>query len=407
MFKKICSFENYTLVQEARLFIWAKPFRIDDLFNSKLFKETDVFNWMRKYKFDRYAIGVLVSKEKIKDKKATIKRYDDRSPVKSEFGNLLDTGDIDSIEAYKSKSSESDISDKISSLELRLSKKGVKGEHYFDDEKKVGKGDIIEESKFNYNDSEIYLYIFDKGKNNDKRARQLNGIIYEADIKREIGLKHSPKGERWDAVGALDKLYLAKMDSKGYNLFFNSEEMNDYSVIPVSFFDENNNWSVKSCSNKGSTIYFGDFKRISGLVVTKNGKIKLVDKNLKNFMLVVGLHTNGIFTKKYIVNVNLDYWLTLIPDVSDPKIIKELELMYLKLEEHRLGKPSSPGVRTDETESMWKEFTNRFKKLTKDKKIKLNFKRDTKGQLRIQCSMSRKFFETEFIKNSDYILIAK
>jgi hypothetical protein len=412
MFNKIVNFKNYTLVQEARLFIWAKPFRIDDLFNSGFFKEVDIFNWMRKYQFDRWAVGVLVSKNQLK-KKSTFKRFPDRSPVKSEFGDLLDKGDIDSIEAYRKDFSDKDLKDKIDDLKLRLSGKGVKGENYFDDTKQIGKGSIIQESKFIYEGDEIYLYIFENNSNSSKRARQLNGIIYESEVKRMAKLDHSPKGERWDAIGSLDSSYLDNKVNSGAKIYLNgdteSDLLNDYNLIPQDFLQPNNNWSIKSCSDsKNASIYLADFKRISGLNLVGNPgeyTLHLIDKNLDNFILVVGLHTKGQFTKEYIINVKLENWRKLIPDVSNRGVINKLEEMYNNLEQHRLGSKSNPGKRTDETELAWREYCATYRKITENYGIKLNFKRDTKGQLRIQCSMSKSVFYNELLKNNDYILI--
>jgi hypothetical protein len=403
----INSFKDFTLVQEAKLFIWEKPFRIDDLFNSGFFKEVDIFNWMRKYKFDRWSIGVLVSKKQL-NKKSLLKRSDNRNPARSKFGDLLDTGDLDSIEAYRSKIGDKNLQDKIDNLELRLSGKGVKGENYFLDSSEIGKGEIIEESKFIYEGDEVYLYIFDKGKNSDKRARQLNGIIYEADIKSMINLNHSIKGERWDAVGSLDSSYLDKKLSQGSEIFLNSEKLTDYNLIPQDFLQPNNNWSIKSCSNSSNSIYLADFKRISGLkLVGSPGEYKLIltDKNLDSFMLVVGFHNKGQFTKEYIINVNLDNWKKLIPDMTNPDVISKLEQMYNNLEQHRLGSKSNPGERKTATEDSWKKYCATYREITKDFGIKLNFKRDTKGQLRIQCSMNKSVFYNVLLKDNDYILI--
>jgi hypothetical protein len=79
--------------------------------------------------------------------------------------------------------------------------------------------------------------------------------------------------------------------------------------------------------------------------------------------------------------------------------------MYNNLEQHRLGSKSNPGERTDETELAWREYCATYRKITENYGIKLNFKRDTKGQLRIQCSMNKSVFYNELLKNNDYILI--
>lgn len=395
----INSFKDFNLILEDKLWIWAKPFRIDDLFNSGLFKESHIFNMMRRHSFHRWSVGAFVSKKKL-NKKSDITRFSERSPVKSEFGDLLDTGDIDSIETYRSEINDKDIRDKIDNLELRLSRKGVKSEIYFNSTSKAGKGELIEDSKFILGNDEIYLYIFEKNK-----ARQINGIIYESDIKSDIGLSHPEKGERWDAFGPLVFSYLQKKLELGNKLYLNNDELLDFNLIPKEFLKRDNNWSIKSCSNsKNANIYFGDFKRISGL--EKDGdKLKLVDKDLKNFILVVGFHTKGQFIQEYIINVKLDNWRKLIPDMSNHDVISKLEQMYSELGQHRLGTKSNTGKRTGDTENSWKKYCATYRKITEKFGIKLNFKRDTKGQLRIQCSMNKSVFHNFLLKNNDYILI--
>jgi hypothetical protein len=388
---------------EKRLYIWDKPFRIDDLLSSGIYKTGDIFNWIRKYKFDKWAIGIFVSEKRLKSN-SPLKRIDDRKPISSEFGKLLDEGDLDKIKSFIDEYDKMDIKD-IRDIHLRKSSKGVKSKNYFNDESKSSKGCLIEESKINFEGDDIYLYIFERGSNNDKRARQLNGIVYEAELKKSLNLEFATKGERWDAIGSLDSSYLDKKLKSGSEIYLNNKRLLDYNLIPQDFLQPDNNWSIKSCSNSSSTIYFADFKRISGLVLDKNNILSLTDKNLENFILVVGFHTSGNFTEEYIINVKLSNWKKLIPNVSNRSIILQLQQMYRDLEQHRLGKPEQPAFRTKEKDEKWTKYRKKWSKLTENTDIKLNFKRDTKGQLRIQCSMSKKVFKDKLLKNNDFILI--
>jgi thymidylate synthase (FAD) len=68
--------------------------------------------------------------------------------------------------------------------------------------------------------------------------------------------------------------------------------------------------------------------------------------------------------------------------------------MYTELQSHRLK-----GERTKEGESAWWDFINKYKKLTESSVIKLRFKRDSKGQLRIQSSFSSSDFTSKILKN--------
>jgi hypothetical protein len=322
----------------------------------------------------------------------------------------LDADDIKAIKSYMDKNpGGKNLEIQGPNIDLRSSSKGIKSKKYFSSDSQSGKGELIKESVFNYLGQEVYLYIFEKGSNSDKRARQLNGIVYEKNVRETIGLKSSTKGERWDAVGSLDSSYLDKKVNSGAKVYLNgdtdSDLLNDYNLIPQDFLQPNNNWSIKSCSDsKNASIYFADFKRISGLERIDT-RLVLVDKNLDNFILVVGFHNKGQFTKEYIINVKLDNWKKLIPDVSNSEVITKLEEMYNNLEQHRLGSKSNPGKRTTETEQAWKEYCATYSKITENFGIKLNFKRDSKGQLRIQCSMNKLVFYNELLKNNDYILI--
>lgn len=393
------------LINENRLFIWAKPFRIEDLLISEIVKRTDIFKWMRKYDFDRWAIGAFISKKKLQTK-SPFTRFEDKNPKKSKFGELLDKGEIAAVKQFiTANPGGKNIEVQGPNISLRTSSKGVKSSNYFNDDSKLGKGTIIEESRFTFGEDEIYLFIFKKGSNNENRARQLNGIVYEAIVKKANKLEHPPKGERWDAIGSLDSSYLDSKLNSGAKLLLNGQELVDYNTIPQDFLQPDNNWSIKSCSNGSSSIYFADFKRISGLFLDENGLLRLTDKNLESFILVVGFHTAGSFTEEYIINVKLSNWKKLIPNVSNRNVLLQLQQMYQELEAHRLGSSNKPGERIKDKEESWAEYRRKWSKLTENTDIKLNFKRDTKGQLRIQCSMSKRVFKEKLLKNNDYILI--
>ena len=68
--------------------------------------------------------------------------------------------------------------------------------------------------------------------------------------------------------------------------------------------------------------------------------------------------------------------------------------MYDELSEHRLIGERDP------EDLKWKEFTAKYSKICKDSILKLRFKRDSKGQLRIQSSISNLSFRNEILKNN-------
>lgn len=421
---RINSFKDFNLsfssILEQKLWIWSKDenhkssFRIEDLFNSSIYKNEDVKGWMSKYGFDRWAIAVFVTKTPPK-KGSFIKRYDDRTPQRSEFGELLDSGDLDAIKKYIDEKPGGIDLTKLSNnqldIKLRTSSKGLRSKMYFDSESKSRKGHLINESGFDYSGQMVYLYVFEKSSHDGIRARQLRGILYEKNVRTSFGLTEKTKGEKWDAWGSLELDKLLQRVESGQLYLNGSDDKNiidDLNKIPKGFLNDIN-WSIKSCDIKpGSAIYFGDFKRISGLEGTgksPNYKLKLVDKTESNFILFVGFHSGGEFKEEYIIDVKVENWKKLIPDVSNRDVINKLEEMYNELEEHRLGSKSKPGMRTETTENHWKEYCEKYSKITENYGIKLNFKRDSKGQLRIQCSMSKNFFFNKLLKDNDYILI--
>lgn len=421
---KINSFKDFNLsfssILERKLWIWSKDenhkssFRIEDLLNSSIYKNEDVKGWMSKYGFDRWAIAVFVTKTPPK-KGSFIKRYDDRTPQRSEFGELLDSGDLDAIEKYIDENPGGIDLTKLSNnqidIKLRTSSKGLRSKMYFDSKSKSREGHLIKESGFHYSGQKVFLYVFKKSSHDGIRARQLRGILYEKNVRTSFGLTEKTKGEKWDAWGSLelDKL-LQRAESA--QLYLNGSDdkniIDDLNKIPKGFLNDIN-WSIKSCDIRpGNAIYFGDFKRISGLESigkSPNYKLKLVDKTESNFILFVGFHSGGKFKEEYIINVNVEKWKKLIPDMTNRDVISKLEDMYNNLEQHRLGSDSNPGKRTVDTEKAWELYRKTYSQITKDFGIKLNFKRDTKGQLRIQCSMSKNFFFNTLLKGNDYILI--
>jgi hypothetical protein len=164
---KFNNFNNLDHINETKLYIFEKPFRVDDLLITNIYKLEDIRKWAKKYKFDKWAIGLFISKDIIIDA--------DDKPFEREKDNMvktsdisLDTGEIDNetiieeepedIEGLDLKELLSKTNDKI---KLRLSSKGTKSKIYFDDSAKSNNGTIIKESLINYNNNEdlsIYLY---------------------------------------------------------------------------------------------------------------------------------------------------------------------------------------------------------------------------------------------------------
>ncbi len=368
--------KNYgDFINEQKLFIYHTTFKVYDLLDRGLYKNSQIKKWMRMYDFDEYAHCVLVTKSR---------------PTSSEEDRFIG----------------------LPKSDLR-----IRNARFFDSEIKKHAGYMPEDSKkLVENGQEIFLYVFKKNSNEKNRARQLHGFIYEGDVRRYNGLKRYDKTHQWDAEGGMDKTYLTWRAESGkrVELFEKGSYHNLIIEDPVSgikdviwspkegqqkfdlypdFFSEIRNWSIK-CMKIGTDIEMGDFKRISGLEMI-GGKLKIKKTTAENFMLAVGFH-DGIDKKniveEYIILMPVKVWNTYLPDLVSKK--DDFEKMYHELLSHRLK-----GERTIEQEAAWLQFRSTYKKLSEENTIKLRFKRDSKGQLRIQSAISYNEFKTKVLQN--------
>lgn len=418
---RISKFNNFLLNEEIKAkgvyYIFEKPFRVDDLISFvkstkyKLFTINDIARWCKKYEFDKDAIGLFVSKKKIKKDIEPFKRIDKDY---EESGIDIENIDIENIEddSYDEKEDYIDLKELLNmvpdeDLELRISSRGTKNKIWFKAESQGMAGEIIEECKIKYGDDELFLFIFQSGKNNDERARQLHGFIYEDKVKKDFIEKERDlaKGERWDAVGRLNLEFIKNRINDGSaKVSFNNKEITENSNILESNFNSKATffWSVKATSSP--TIYFGDFKRISGLIYNKNtGKLSFDKSELEKYMLVVGKHKKGEFIKEYVIEVDLKKWMKYLPDLKNPEVFSMLEKMYQELNKHK----ATTKKEQESGQKAWNDYIEKYSKLTDGEyKISLNFKRDSKGQIRIQSSVSGKLFE-KILSENKHILLEK
>ncbi len=354
------SFSEFIL--EKKLYIFKRKFRIDDLVNANIYPISDVVKWMDQYNFDKFAHAMLVSKSQIKDR------------------NILSDDDI------------------------RVSSRDIKNLNYFNDETKGYDGYLIEDSLITLSNDDIYLFVFRKNSNKDHRARQIHGFKYEGEIKRLNNLKKLPYTDKWDAKGTLDKSFIEKRIDSNVEFFNGSEykslitkDANGVKAVDMSVvsdaYKKNMYWNIK-CITNGKSIEMGDFKRISG-IKTLEGDIGIKDDNsIRFFMLNIALHdNNNVVTEEYFIFMPLRLWKQYLPDLSNVENFSKIKEMYKLLPNYRLR-----GDRTEASEIEWKNFTSKYTELTKDKVIKLRFKRDSKGQLRIQSSISYNDFVNKILK---------
>jgi hypothetical protein len=406
----IVKFNNFLLNEEIEAkgvyYIFEKPFRVDDLIKSKLFEISDISKWAKKHEFDKWAVGLFVSESQI-DIESPIERYGDDVSKTHEYSeeDLIETEEEPEEMIFDLKDLLEKTPDKT---KLRISSRGTKNKLRFDTKSIGMSGIIVEECKIKYEDVELKLFVFNKGKNDKARARQLHGFVYEEEIRRGFDLEKPTKGEKWDAVGRLNTKFI---DEKlaDYDIFVvegNKKTKVNYIKDIVSNFDTSTllNWSIKASSNKsGTSIYFGDFKRISGLEY-KGDNLVLNKNDLSKYMLVVGKHQSGEFIKEYVIEIDVNKWMKYLPDnLGSRDVLDKLENMYNELKDHKaLSKEEQT-----KGEKSWKEYTTKYSKLTEgDNKISLNFKRDSKGQLRIQSSMTDKLFN-KLLSENKHILLEK
>lgn len=144
----------------------------------------------------------------------------------------------------------------------------------------------------------------------------------------------------------------------------------------------------------------GDILRISGLKRDGDRIVRISNSEMvDDFMLVVGLHKNQKMVEEFFVKIDVEKWIELYL----PSIFDNLEIfnqMFIELKEHRLK-----GERTIDSETKWEEFRNKYKNIFNDGIIKIRFKRDSKGQLRIQGSISISDFRENILVDNPYINI--
>lgn len=407
---RISKFNNFLLNEEVEAkgvyYIFEKPFRIDDLIQSKLFELRDISKWAKKHEFDKWAIGLFVSEEQI-DIESPIDRFETGKKA-HEYSEeeLLDVEESDIEEKeFDLKELLEKIPDKT---KLRISSRGTKNKLRFDTKSKGMSGIIVDECKIQYEGVDLKLFIFNKGKNDKARARQLHGFVYEEEVRKRFDLEKPTKGEKWDAVGRINFDFIAEkmVDHDIYIFDSGLKRKVNYISDIESEFDKNSilNWSIKASSNKaGTSLYFGDFKRISGLEY-KGDKLVLNKTELNKYMLVVGKHEKGEFVKEYLIEIDINKWIKYLPDnLMSRGVLDKLEDMYSELKDHKVESKEEQ----EKGNKAWKEYVEKYSKLTDGEyKISLNFKRDSKGQIRIQSSMNSKLFE-KLLSENKHILLEK
>jgi len=358
---------NY--ITEKKKYIFSRVMRVKDLLDDEksdiIYSPFQIYSWMEKYNFDLMANCLLVSDEKI---------------------------DINAIDFLK----------------LRVSSKDMINKFSFDDKSYNKDGKKIDGSEIEIIDEKtnkiytIYLWVFRKNSNDKERARQIHGFRYEYQIRKENNLEKLSYTDKWDAEGTLNNSFLELRREEGKTIeYYNGET---YSVIdgdiPESYnIVKDRKWNIKSPA-LGSGIDMADFLRISGYEMV-DGKIQKHKHQVDSFIFCVGFHDmKKDIIEEYIINIKRDNWAKYLPDFNNEQTVNTIRNMYIELLQHKLN-----SKRTPTSELKWKEFRIKYSKITFNTLIKLRFKRDSKGQLRIQAGISNNNFKT-LLKENKHIKIS-
>jgi hypothetical protein len=354
-------------ILEKKLYIFTRSFRLNSLIDAGIYPKEMVDVWMKENGYDAFATGIFVSEKVLKSK--------------SEFI-------------------------------IKQKEKDIKNKKTFNITAKGYSGKIMSGSQIDTGGDTVFLYIFDKNSNPQKRARQNHGFRYEGQVIRGNNLKKEQGSglgytDKWDAEGTLDKSYIdekSSVDCKKIEIGTNVSRQEVVWEDIRGHFSSNMKWSIK-CMANGTDVELGDFLRISGYqrkqMVKKGYRIENCgitkrDGGVDKFMLCVGFHDNSAEKKvleEYFIPISIDEWQKLLPDIEAN--IKEFGDMYNELGQHKV----KSGKKTEETESAWVEYRKKYRTLFEESIIKVRFKRDSKGQLRLQAAISNSNFMKYVLKN--------
>lgn len=275
-------------------------------------------------------------------------------------------------------------------------------------------GFLIEDEDFVFTDSnenDVYLYIFNKNKNDGVRGgktRQIHGFNYEKFIKSSNGLSiKDAYTSRWDAKGRLSDNFINIRLDQGFEIVQmrsgKMKQIESFADIDSSFKMEYL-WNIKNIK-EGAGIDMGDLLRISGLT-RSNGKIeKITTTPVNQFMLCIGFWENDKdnIVDEYIILMDRTQWEQMLPyfvrQFLNDRKSKDLPEMYEELPNFR--------TKIKQNSQEWKDYIDKYKDLSGNSIIMPRFKRDSKGQLRIQAGISNSDFLLDVISRSNYLHLAR
>jgi hypothetical protein len=430
-----------------KLYIACFPFLIGDLIGSELFPTNKISKNMYSENdnpdgFDGGATGVFVSREEIifdNDREGEgDKSYEfitNKEYLKNRFGKSVKNNQ-DAEENEENEENEKETEEKEwKSGTYGYDHSKIKIKKFFFTESKDRKGQIIEELSFKDGDNQIYLYVFDKYKNQNERekvgnARQKHGFVYEMEIERTYGATRflDKKTHEWDAVGKLNIEGIKDKMEDGFEVYHSPpNNENDIRLVNNSslakklenFTNEEYKWNIKSCKkeNNSTSIMLADYNRIAGLeeTITEEGNLLVKKKeegsDIKKFILVVGFYRQKEgeleFYEQYIIIAKVENWKNLFPTFDDD-FLEWYANVREEMKEYIL-----PGKK-EEVKEQWGKFLNEKKIPDKNGKspIRMAIKRtspseEKKGSVRIQASITYTNLIKNALEKNEYILIKK
>lgn len=344
----IKNYNEFNMINEEKLYIYSRVFRIADLLDDTIYSPIQISKWMTDYNFDHMAEGVFTSKKIVKNKEI---------------------------------------------LGIRVSSKDMKNKFYFDSESNRRLGTLIEDSEINVDGESLFLYIFEKNSNDQKRARQIHGFRYESVMRKLNNIDKPHYTAKWDANGSIgEELFNVRTDEGKTIEFFDGN-----SLKPINWnslddvYKKDYAWNIK-CIKNGNGIDLGSYSRIAGL----DKEYKTSKTDIKKFIFNVCFY-DGDNKVEYFIYIDMETWKSYLPDHDE----SEIASMFQDLKKHRLI-----GKRTIEKEKKWKSYRTKYANITNNSLIKLRFKRESKGQLRIQSGISNINFFNTLLKENKYIKIS-
>lgn len=176
-----------------------------------------------------------------------------------------------------------------------------------------------------------------------------------------------------------------------HSLLLNDSYTGKWDASGGNFQDEPNsmNWNGKTVTNKGS-ICLGDMSRMFNITDRFYLSVGLLRTHPTSFFLCQNNGRNFYLYREIIVAIDPIIWTNYFSQIATQYIREMSELL----------RNISPRGQSQEDDATWKRECQRMRRLYGEAIIMPNPKRDSKGQKRLQCSVTQpKFLNTIVLQN--------